>query len=149
MAAAQAVNRAVPAAQAAVQTAQQTVDQAQKTVDQARQTATTMASNAVQTAQQAASQVPGSQVAWNAIPQGIKDAANNLLHGANLSPGKPSAVYFANGYYAFVYPGGMFGTGRQRIVVVDSLGPIARLQKLERGELLVGPAESSLNNSSR
>ncbi len=122
MAAAQAAQSAVPAAQAAMQTAQTTVQGAGQT-----------AQAAIVGAQNFVNGIPGAQLAFSAIPQAVKDAVSNLLNSNKVDLGKPKSVFVFDGMYILTYPGaGPFGTGQPRYVVIDTIGYIARLQRLEK-----------------
>ena len=66
------------------------------------------------------------------IPQNVQNQANGMLQARNLGWGKPKRVYFYDGLWILVYSdGGPFGPGKPKVLVVDTVGPIARLERLQ------------------
>lgn len=125
MATAAAVKNAVPAAQEAMRTAQDAAQVAQTTAQHTVQATT-------QAAQKVVNTVPGAQLVLGMIPQNVQDQANSMLRAKNLDWGKPKRVYIYDGLYIFVYSDtGPFGPGKPKVVVVDSIGAIARLERLQ------------------
>jgi hypothetical protein len=125
MAAAQAAKSAVPAAQEAMRTAQDAVQGAETTAQHTVQATTQAAENVVNS-------IPGAQLVLGLIPKGIQDQANGMLRARNLDWGKPKRVYLYDGLYIFVYSDtGPFGPGKPKVLVVDTVGAIARLERLQ------------------
>lgn len=112
---------------AAAQAAQSSVDAAQTTAQ--------AASNVAQTTVQAAQTVlqGAEQIAMAAVPTSVIAQVNQTLTGNNLNWGKPIAIYSADQMYVFVYPPATqaFGKPRPRVLVIDALGRTARLQRLQ------------------
>lgn len=125
MAAAQAAKNAVPAAQEAMRTAQTAMQGAEAAAQKTVQATT-------QVAEKVVNSIPGSQIAMGLMPKGVQDQANNMLRARNLDWGKPKRVFMYDGMYILVYSDtGLFGPGKPKVLVIDTVGAIARLERLQ------------------
>jgi hypothetical protein len=71
------------------------------------------------------------------VPPAIQAIAENFANSSSRNWGQPTHVYMSDDYYVFVFstPESELRRGPPRMVVVDSLGRIERLQRMERGQL--------------
>ena len=117
----------------AVQTAQAIATTAPSVAQNALQGAQATAAATTQKAVEVANSVPGGPLALSMVPQSVIDQLNQLLNVNNWTGmGKP-AVYAADGRYFFIYPsGGLLPGGKPRIVIVDTMTPVARLERLRK-----------------
>jgi hypothetical protein len=125
----------------AVRTAGAVADAAPQAAQSAVQGAQATATATTQAALKAVNTVPGGQLALSAIPQSISaipqavlDQLNSLVTQNNVANwGKPKVVYIVDGRYIFVYPsGGLFQSNQPRVIIVDTIPRVARLERLQR-----------------
>lgn len=92
---------------------------------------------ALAAAETAKTAVDAARTTAEAIPAAIQAVADTFANASSRNWGRPSQIYVTDDYYVFMYatPQIELRLGRPRMVVVDRVGRIERLQRMENGQL--------------